>query len=580
MKDMWSARSHGSDVASTHFMAASKRDKADPELASANMARLTPDQSTDKLTGDRGSLRELQGGGGSAVLSAVSPRLTDAEDEGSDSSEDSDDDEAFLVMRKPASLAIVTNQTEETPAEDPLFPQFTAVIQEHNFADIDVEEEFLSSDPIEDEEEGNSLSSTPLPVKAGKREMELPLLDMIDTMDHEHYAPSSEWIKVSYLLTDTSIMPDVAESGLLKALSSLQTPQSRIPAKLDLYAFYTSHSQFTKAAKLADSLIQDYELVYGSRHPNIPILSFNMVAQSWLDAKDWRAALATLLRICGFLEKVDDNNAVLFVEATCSIAIKANQYAEVESALQTILARLSKSGKSTNKTMFKTMVCLARLYIARGEAASAKAVLSRCVAAMDKVLADDDAEFVETKWTLARILLAEDNFEAARDLLDDIVAVSGHLRTAMAKYVLARIYIAERRYEAAEFLLAEAFPELFKFKESGVVDGEVLNSALLLNTFCHLRLLKGQHAEVLRLCKSLTAIGKSQALKSPGDMNISWLMVGDNLAAVSRVTPMSVEDRDSLNDLIARNKSIKIGFPADFPDSLLIGRGRRNSWFW
>ncbi|TPX70522.1 hypothetical protein CcCBS67573_g06498 [Chytriomyces confervae] len=521
----------------------------------------------------------------STVMTSFSPCLTNSEDPESSGDEDDDDDEEdFLVMKnKGPSFGFEQQRLQQQSLEEEKYPLFTAVIAEHALQDLDVEDEFLGSDPLigyEDDQEVWDLPPEAIPSTGPVQDIILPVLEMIDIPVATEKTAA---IKPATILQASP--GSVSESLLLADLDSHTNPTTaRIQTELDLHALYASQANHQKATTVALSLIQDYKIVYGEQHPNIPILQFNKLAASHLAACDYSSALSVLLELYeNVADPIRDPNFAAYTDAVFRVAAKTKRYTDTRRVFQTQYTRISKLVPDTHPTMLKLMHALWRTHVACNDAEQAKVVLEKCVAAMDKVLADEDADFVEAKWGLAKLYSAKDALDEARPLLESVSQLvadaSGGAgygkRQAAAKYLLARIYISERKYDAAEFLLAEAFPDLFHLKD-GVVDGEVLNSALMLNTFCHLRFLRGQFAEVLRLSKSLISIGKLQAQLpvNDDDSEVEWLMVGENMRNI-RLSEIGAEDGSAGT----KNSNIRIGFRKD-PESLLIGRGRRSSWVW
>ncbi|KAJ3241759.1 hypothetical protein HDU81_010403 [Chytriomyces hyalinus] len=546
-------------------------------IGTSASAQTTPQ--TEESTQDKSVSRVT-----STVMTSFSPCLTNSEDpesSGDEDDDDDDDDEDFLVMKNTGpSFGFEQQRLQQQNLEEEKHPLFTAVIAEHVQQDLDVEDEFLGSDPLigyEDDQVVWDLPPEAGPSTGPVQDIILPVLEMIDI------PVATEKTAATKAATVSQASPgSVSETLLLADLESHTSPTTaRIQTKLDLHALYTSQANHQKATTIAVSLIQDYKIVYGDQHPNIPILQFNKLVASHLAACDYSAALSVLLELFeNVTDPIRDPNFVAYTDTLFRVSAKTQRYSDTRRVLENHYTRISKLVPETHPIMLQLMHALWRTHIACNDPGHAKVVLEKCVAAMDKVLPDEDADFVEAKWGLTKLYLTNDGLDEARPLLESISQLvaaapgAGYgKRQAVAKYLLARIYISERKYDAAEFLLAEAFPDLFHLKD-GVVDGEVLNSALMLNTFCHLRFLRGQFAEVLRLSKSLISIGKLQAQLPMDDTEVEWLMVGENMRNI-RLSEVGAEDAS----VVTKNSMIRIGFRRH-SESLLIGSGRRNSWVW
>ncbi|KAI8609484.1 hypothetical protein BC830DRAFT_833140 [Chytriomyces sp. MP71] len=348
---------------------------------------------------------------------------------------------------------------------------------------------------------------------------------------------------------------------------------------------------------MGTTLTAHYRSLNGDRDPKVAILLFN-TAQYWLDARNFTVAQTCLVECCRNAVASDNKlnaNLIPFFETLWENTQQLGAY-EIDrtkrvllECLEVLETRLAEeydthpfpATHSADKNTIAIMNCIWKWksMVALGDLHAAASMIAAALAAMDLLLPDDHEDVVETQWWLARIHLLQGSLEVAKPLLEVCSQVNGHVRQAVAKYALACVLIRERKLDAADFLLAECMPKLFTMdKTKKGADAASQNSAVVLNTFCYLRFLQRQYAEVMHLAKPLVELGRIQAASLSQDVHIKdWLNVGLNVNEVTLYS--SVYDFDDNMDLMEKPLDVQIGFTEEV-DPLFLMLAKIESWIW
>ncbi|KAI8616326.1 hypothetical protein BC830DRAFT_1118419 [Chytriomyces sp. MP71] len=469
---------------------------------------------------------------------------------------------------------------------------FMDVIADHNQENLDMDEETFVEVISED--------APPEPIKNVERSASWTVLDMFGDAE---LVPTTEinpvqWADVQDYLTDDTIDFDTANKALSEVLETLITTldgKALVSAQSSLIKFYTRRGQFAKAAEMGLTLTAHYRRLNGDRNPNVAILLFN-TAQSCLDAGNFKVAHTCLVECCRNAVVADNKpnaNLAPFFESLWENAQRLGAE-EVEHAKRVLLESLDvlenrlemgtdpypfSATHPADKNTFTVMKCIWKAMVAQGNLHAAAPIIAAALTAMDQVFPDDHEDVCEAQWELARIHLLQGNVEAAKPLLEVCSQANGHVRQAVAKYALACVFITERKLDTASFMLAECMSKLFTIdKKKGGLDATSQNSALVLNTFCHLRFLQRQYAEVMHLVKPLMELGRIQAATLSPDLHIvAWLKVGHNMNEVT--LSRSSYDFDANIELMEKTLDVQIVFTEEV-DPLFLMLAKKQSWIW